>query len=818
MKTENNDRGYIGPAFQDDEGMDVKRYISLLFSNWYWFAAAIFISFTLSYGINRYSAPVFNVTSTILIKDDLKNAYAGLPQIFPGTEAYANQQNIKNEIGILKSFELNKKVMLSLRDFHVDYTSVGKRGIAESKQYKTNPFIVDYDTLSEQTLYKEINIKLLPEDKYELLITGVDTLYSLKFGEKFNKHGFNFTVNKRNPEVYAFDKNASNRFYFKFLSPGRLANEYRRKLAIAPVEENATLLTLSVSGFVAEQEADYLNELIDTYINRGLENKNTIADLTISFINDQLRLISDSLKIAEDSLEKFRLSHSLINLSTEGTLIQNRLEKAENERYNLILQKQYYDYLLGYLDSKDIQVDIISPSTLGVNDPVLIKLIGDLSAFRQQKQQLELNISPDLPAGNLADEKINNTKTAIRENIVNSLENLKISISDVEQRIQTIENEIDKLPGTERKLISIQRDFDLNNTVYTYLLEKRAEAGIAKASNVPDNRQIDSADKYNMTLVRPRGKRNNMIALIIGLALPAVLILIIDYLNNKILDRKDVEKGTKAPILGFISHNDYSTELPVVTKPGSTLAESFRSVRTSLKYFLHENEHPVISISSTVSAEGKTFVSINLAAITAMLGKRVLLIGLDLRKPKIHKILEVDNETGMSTYLSGSTNYNDVIQKTWVDNLYYAPAGPVPPNPAELIASQRMGEFLTEARKEFDFIIIDTPPVAIVTDALLLASYADMNIFVVRQRYSSKNTLQLIEQFYQDKNLKNMSVIINDISLTGYYGYGLRYGYTIGYGGYSYGYNLYGDYVYGKYGYKKGNKEYYTQDSVEEDL
>jgi tyrosine-protein kinase Etk/Wzc len=386
----------------------------------------------------------------------------------------------------------------------------------------------------------------------------------------------------------------------------------------------------------------------------------------------------------------------------------------------------------------------------------------------------------------------------------------------VDNRIRSIEYNISTLPGIERRLLGIQRNFDINNTIYTYLLEKRAEAGIARASNVSDNKPIDRADKYNIIKVKPKERRNYMIALILGLTIPGILILLIDFFNNKVIDRKDVERGTRAPVLGYISHNDFKTEVPVLTRPNSTLAESFRSVRTALKYFLTDNEHPVISISSTVSAEGKTFISINLSVISAMLGKKVLLLGLDLRKPKIHRVFNIDNSIGMSNYLSGEITFKDVIKKTSVENLYYAPSGPVPPNPAELIESSRMGEFLKEARKEFEYIFIDTPPVAIVTDALLLAPYVDINMFVVRQRYSSKNTLQLIEEFYRAKNLKNLSVIINDISLTGYYGYGLRYGYRLGYGGYSYGYNFYGDYVSSIYGYGKENKGYYNDNDAEE--
>lgn len=308
----------------------------------------------------------------------------------------------------------------------------------------------------------------------------------------------------------------------------------------------------------------------------------------------------------------------------------------------------------------------------------------------------------------------------------------------------------------------------------------------------------------------PRENRNYMIAWLLGIFVPAILIFLADLLNNKIIDKKDIEKRTSTPVIGYISHNNLKTEIPVVENPGSTLAESFRSVRTSLKYFLKDKECPVISVSSTISSEGKTFVSANLAAIVAMSGKEVLLIGLDLRKPRIHRIFGVDNKSGISNFLIGEEKFEDVILKTEVENLYYASAGPVPPNPAELIESDLMRDFIEKARKKYDYIIIDTPPVAIVTDALLVSSFTDFYLFVVRQRYTSKNTIELIEELRRNESIKSNGIVVNDISMSGYYSYGLRYGYSMGYG-YNYGYNYYSHY--GKYGYSEEAKGYYKEDT-----
>lgn len=797
----------------EDDNIDIKRYLSLFISNWYWFAVALFIAFTLAYGINRYSQPVYSVSSTLLIKDDqLANMNNNVASVIPGGDIFKSQQNLKNEMGILKSFSLNYRVMKELKDFHVVYTGVGKRGIVESRMYKSCPFTVVYDSLELEPRQSIIGIIILSNNTFKIEFNdGIKFDSIMSFGARFNKFGFDFEIEPRNPGESVYIESNSNKYYFYFTDPGTLASEYSYKLAVAPIEKDASLVTLSVSGSVPDQEADYLNKLMNEYIQYGVDNKNRTADSTIKFIGTQLKVISDSLSAAEENLENFRLKNSFIDLSKEGTLIQNRLEKFENEKTAFELQLQYYNYLSEYLNLKNVGGTIISPSVMGITDQVLIKLVYELSAFQQETEKIGFNFGSDQPAVALLFKQTEEAREALRENVRNGIAGLKLSIAESDRKIAGVEIDINKLPSTERKLIGIQRKFDLNNTVYTYLLEKRSESGIARASNVSDNRIIDPASFFSSVLIKPKTRLNYIIALLLGLILPMAAIALIDFLNDRVIDKKDIEKKTKVPVIGYISHSESKNEIAVVEKPGSSLAESFRSVRTALKYFVKGNEVAVIAVTSTISSEGKTFISINLAAITAMLGKKVLLIGLDLRKPRINKSFEFEDSPGMSTYLSGNCNYEEVIKKTQIDNLFYAPSGPIPPNPAELIETEQMKKFMERAKKEFDYIIIDTPPVAIVTDTLLLAPYVDVNLFIVRQRYTSRNTLEMIDQLNNQGELKNMAIVINDISLTGYYGYGMRYGYTHGYG-YSYGYNYYGSNYYGRYGYTDKSKGYYTEE------
>jgi capsular exopolysaccharide synthesis family protein len=796
-----------------DDNIDIKRYVSLFISNWYWFGIALFLTISFAYGINRYSEKVYTVSSTMLIKDAVVGGgQSNAESVIPGGDIFKSQQNLINEMGILRSFSLNYRVMQDLTAFHVVYVGVGRRGIVELKMYKNCPFKVIYNSLETEPKGVKVNIKILSEQKYRIKIDDNDnTEKEIRFGERYNENGFDFYLELSDPENFKFNNGNYSRFYFYFTNPEALTNEYRNKLVVGAIEKEASLVSLSVSGTAAFQEADYINKLMEVYIRYGLEIKKGTADSTIKFIDNQIKVISDSLSKAEDKLELFRKTNRFFDITSEGALIPGKLEKFEFEKSTFELQLQYFKYLFDYLYRSDAGGEIISPSLFGLNDQGLASLITDFSNVKSEKKKLSLNITINQPALTLLEQREKEAIKALEENIKNGMENIKLTLGETEKKIADLEVEIKKLPATERELINIRRKFDLNNTVYTYLLEKRAESGIARASTVSDNRIIDYASGFRASMVKPKVRYNYMIAMVFGLVFPMILIVVIDYFNDRIIDKSDIEKRTKVPVIGYISHSEGKNEIHVAEKPGSSLSESFRAIRTAIKYYVNEQVVPVISVSSTISSEGKTFISINLAAIYSILGKKVLLIGLDLRKPRINRVFEFESNPGMSSFLSGNCEYDEVIKPTQIKNLFYASSGPIPPNPAELIEGSLMKEFLDRAKKEYDYIIIDTPPVAIVTDALLLAKYVDINLFIVRQRYSSRNTLELVEQLRIKGELKNMGIIINDISLSGYYGYGMRYGYALGYG-YSYGYNYYGRKYYGSDGYSDKAKGYYSEE------
>ncbi|MQY79717.1 MAG: tyrosine protein kinase, partial [Bacteroidetes bacterium] len=681
---------YKSDSFYQEENIDIKKFLFKILSNWYWFALSLFIALTAAYLVNRYSEPIFSVSSTLIVRDDQKGkGLTGAEQVIEGMEIFRSTKNVQNEIGILQSYFLANKAILELKEFEVTYILVGRRGIKEAKLYTRSPFKVNIDTSHYQLRGYPIYVKFLSGSEYKL---ELDEEYNineiLKFGEEFENDNLKFNITMRDAENFNLDQWTSNKFYFIINNLNALTNQYRGKLSVTVNDKKGSILTLSTQGYVAQQEVDYLNKLSEVYIRSGLEEKNKTAENTLTFIDEQLKEIVDSLTTAEINLQNFRLNNQIIDISKEGSAIFEKLEKFQSEKTLIAIRLKYYDYLMKYIEEKNDFLDVISPSIMGINDPLLISLISKLAELYAEKGELLYSTRENSPLLNLSNVKIQNARASLLENVNNIINTTNISLKDVNQRIAEVKAEVQKLPVTERELIGIQRMFNLNDDLYTYLLEKRAEAGIARASNISDNKILDIARGENAGKVTPKNSLNYMIALILGVVIPILIILLIDFFNNRIIDKKDIEDLTNVAIIGSIGHNSTDSDIPVAENSKSAIAESFRSLRTNIQYLLTEPGKKIISVSSTITGEGKTFVATNLASIIAMSNKKTLLLGLDMRKPKIYKDFSIDNETGMSTYLINKSSYEEIIHPTESDNLWVTTSGPSPPNPAELLETE----------------------------------------------------------------------------------------------------------------------------------
>jgi capsular exopolysaccharide synthesis family protein len=761
-----------------EEPIDIRKFLITILKNFYWFAISIFITYIIAFLINRYTDPIYRVNSTIIINDERKSTAEILINVLDRSGA---RKNVENEIAIIKSYRIANLTLSQLNEFDISYYSIGR--VQKSFLYKTAPFKVITDTSKSNLKGIPIYITVLSDKKYIIdFDNSGKSAKELRFGEPYIDKNYNFTLfYNDNPKVIY----KTGKFYFIINDKNALARAYQGKLNINTNDKRGTVLNLSTTGFDPQMETDYLNKLMEIYIQYGLDEKNQTAINTINFIDDQLSTVVDSLKRAEDKLQNFRLKNKVLDISSEGTSIMSRLENIQNEKAELDLKFRYFKYLQGYIDKKKDFRDVAAPSVLGITDPLLNSLISELSKLYSERSILVLSAQQGNPELTLINAKIQNNLDALKENIKEIITSNNIALAETNNRIDNVQKEIQQLPVTERGLLNIERNFKLNDQIYNFLLQKRADAAIAKASNVADNKILDQAQVESSEKIAPKTARNKMIALVIGILIPLSIIILIEYFNDKIMDPRDIEKITRVPILGTIGHNDKVSEITVADNPKSALSESFRALRTNLQYVLHGSDKKMICITSTISGEGKTFCAVNLAAIIAQSNKKTLLISLDLRKPKIHKIFNVENDKGLSTYLIGNSEYEDIVIKTNINQLYITPAGPVPPNPAELIETSRMKDFIDLVKKDFDVIIMDTPPIAIVTDALLLTKFSDAVVFVVRQNYSTQDVANLIDDLHFKKGVPNLGILINDIKIKSFYGYNQKYSYY----GYGYGYN-----------------------------
>ncbi|MCQ2959309.1 MAG: polysaccharide biosynthesis tyrosine autokinase [Bacteroidales bacterium] len=786
-----------------EEDIDILAYARLLISKWYWILFSCIICGALALLINRYATKEFEANASIMIveKEDALGSMSSLLKEFGS--ATGGKTNIDNQIGILQSYSLIRK-NLEKQNFQISYYVNGR--VHDVEIYKNTPFIVDLDTsyfnYNNKNKYNPefINVDILTEQEFQLTIQRDTCTISktLHWDEQYQDSIYKFSIRKA--PTFDMEELEKTRKVFLFVinNYNTLTKQYQENLTVEANSKKGTIVNLSIKDNVPEKATDFLNGLIEVCIEQDLEDKNETSKRSEDFINEQLVQISDSLIFAESNLEEFRSNNKIVNLSNEGTILYKKLEEQESSRSQIDMRLKYYDYLLRSIKTDDVQ-DIKMPSITGINDPLLNSLISQLNSLYTEKQVLTYSATPDNPNLQIVNMKIEQTVSSLVDNVKSLIESTKLELNELKKEIEKTDNEIQQLPGTERELISIQRQFDINNSVYSFLLQKRAEIGLTKAANVSDIKIVDPARAENAELSFPRLKLLLLIAIFLGICIPCSIIIIRHYLDHTIKDKSDIESKSSVPIIGTILHNRHADQLPVKNKPKSSIAESFRAIRSNLAFFLKDSSRTnIIALTSTISGEGKSFCSLNVAAILSLLNKRVLIIGLDLRKPRLAEMLNTSNKIGVTSHLIGRDTLDDIIINTEVPNLDAIVAGPIPPNPAELIESKEFEEFIDNCKaRGYDYIILDTPPIGLVADTIAISKYADCNIFVMRQNYTTTDSITLANSLVKEQQMTNLCILLNDVDITAGYGYG-----------YGYGYGTYRD--------KNNHHGYYTDEDSEE--
>jgi len=554
-------------------------------------------------------------------------------------------------------------------------------------------------------------------------------------------------------------------------------------MSITPINERSSYLSLWLESSLVSKGKDILNKLLEEYAYTSLEDKNREAANTLRFIEERLKLITRELGSAEENVEEYRRTKGVTDLSSEANLFLQKVEENDAKINEVDIQLKVLAGVERYIEGT--QLSNVAPATLMVNDPVLNSYISQLSQLEYERSKLAQSVQPGNPYLETVLSQMANVKQAIKENLNNQQSSLMVTKKSLLALNNRLENSISMVPTKEREFVEIKRQAGIKENLYLLLLRQREETALSYASPVTDSRVIDLPFS-NGAPIRPDRQQTFMIAFLLGLVVPALLLFLKESIVNTVQTKAEIKARTGLDVFGEVgvaSSDKKNSSIIVDLSSRSFVSEQIRMIRSNLQYLVtHEaqDQAKVILLTSSMSEEGKSFVSLNIAASLALLQKQVLIMGLDLRKPQINKDLNIPNKVGISTYLIGKASAEEIIQPTEVPNLYIAPSGPIPPNPSELLANGRMKQLVDDVRYAFDYIIMDTPPLSLVTDATLLAPFVDVCFYVIRYDRTPKMYLKHIADLNKRKTCPSLNLIFNAVN----YKYSSEYAY--GYGTYSY--------------------------------
>ena len=783
---------------EKEEKTDFKAVLFKYTIHWPWFVACILLCMAGAWLYLRYTPPVYNISASVIIKDNDKNSKAssGMADL-EDLGFYSSINNFDNEVEILQSRTLIKKVVEEL-DLYISYAA--KSSFHDIELYKSSPVKVWITPEEAQKLPAPayINLTLQPGNKLNVKIAIGEQEYSKQFDKlpallttpsgTFSFTPADSTIAKSEQKIMA-----------TVSSPRSVASSYRGALSIEPTSKSTTIAQISVKSTHTQRGMDFINKLVEIYNRDANDDKNEVATKTAEFIDERINIINGELGTTEQELETFKRDAGLTDLKSDAQLALSENSEYEKKRAENSTQLRLVQFLASYANNPDHAYEVL-PVNVGLTDTGLAELINRYNEMLLERKRLLRSSQENNPVVVNLDASIRAMRSNVLTTINSVQRGLAITQADLERQAGKYAGRITNAPGQERQLVSISRQQEIKAGLYLMLLQKREENAITLASTANNARIVDEA-LADAIPVSPKGKMIYLVALILGVALPVAVIYIIELFKYKIEGRADVEKITSLPIVGDVpfSENKSSEGAIVVHENQNDLmAETFRNVRTNVLYMMKSNEK-VILVTSTTTGEGKTFIASNLAVSLALLGKKIVIVGLDIRKPGLNKAFQLSRkEQGISQFLANPehTDLMSLVQVSNINpNLSILPGGPIPPNPTELVARESLPQAIDILKKHFDYIILDTAPIGMVTDTQLISRVANASIYVCRADYTHKADYTLINELGEQKKLPNLCTIINGLDMKKkkygyYYGYG-KYGKYYGYGkkyGYGYGY------------------------------
>ncbi|SMO36487.1 GumC family protein [Solitalea koreensis] len=744
----------------------IMQFLLKCLRKWPYFLLSLVIAFIGGFIYLKLNVPIYQITASILVKQQSKKDAKTKESVMNELNVFDNDKVVVNEMEVFKSRLLMHRVV-DLLGINVTYFSHNSGNFlkgqwVDKELYKVSPIRVHVEKLLMGTKEEPLIVEMLDDKRYRMVDTKAEHL----FGDKISDERGVYTVSY-NPEAPI----TGQKIKVKMASVERVAQNYLdNNLSVTVAGKDASVFSLKLEDAVPEKGKDILNALIVEYNKSAVNEKNKEAAVALNFIEERLKLVTGELSNAEEKVEEYKSSKEITDISSQSAQLLEMMKENDAQLNQVNIQLSQLNSI-GELVAKSNGGGSI-PSTAAANDPVLQNRITKLNELELEKAKLLQTTSENNPMVQGYTTQIENAKAGIVDNIQATKQALQITRNSLQSNNARFESTVRTVPKKERQLVNVERQKSIKQDLYTYLLQKREETALAYAAMILDSQVVDPAQS-TIDPVRPSAGKTFVLASLLGLLIPVFSIWVKELINNKIKARETIEDATKAPIVGVIGKS--SSRSPLVVSAGSrtALSEQFRFLRTNLQYIDVNNKNKILLVTSSITAEGKSFVSLNLGSSLAISGKKTVILELDLRKPGISKAIGVKGNFGITDYLRGEATLDNIIKMVSNnENLYLISSGETTENPIELLMGERVSALFQELNEKFDYVIIDSPPIGLVADALLIEKFVDATIYVVRYGHTQLPQLKMIADFHEAGKFKNMSIVFNGVDFEQSYGYG----------------------------------------------
>jgi tyrosine-protein kinase Etk/Wzc len=747
--------------------INLKDIFSKLLDKWTWFLTSVLICLVIAFIYGRYTAPIYQIKAKLIVNDDQKGGGMGKQSgaLMDLGGLMGTKNSVDNEVEILKTRFLMEQVVREMQ-LNIVYS---KKTDLVSRELYLAPFQVNI--IKGVDTIKTTKLDIVKISTNKVLVSTKNFKKEVAWNESFSIDGIGMLKLDPNPIKLMNESE----YYVTISSIDSRVASLMTQLSVGASNKQVSIINLILSYPLPNKGEDILNTLIKKYTQSNLNDKNAVADSTYRFIKERLNVIASELGDVENKVESFKQQNQLADMSEQGKLLVKNSGEFSSELAKAETQVTVINELEKYLKDNENNKRVF-PSSLIPQDMVFSNIMEHYNSLLIEREKQLLGVTEQSPFIQNIDQQI----AELRSNMISNIQSTKKSALQTRDKLRSqlnlAEGQISGVPQIEKNYLKLARNQQIKQELYIFLMQKAEETNISKTANISIAKTIDPP-KSDVNPISPKKSVIYLVGLIVGLIFPIALVFGQELLNTSIKTKEEITSLTSVPVIGEISHNTSEDNLIVANQSRSAISEQFRSLRTNLSFYLKTEKEKVILLTSSMSGEGKSFTAINLGNILALAGKRVLLMELDLRKPGLSAKLGVNNNIGFSNFtISPTIKRADIIKPLSINkNMFIVSSGPLPPNPAETLMNEHVPNLIEELKKEFDYIIMDAPPVGIIADAQLLSRYADVTLYLVRQKITQKDQIKIVEDLYVTSKMKNLGIVVNDI-VSKYYGYGYGYG------------------------------------------